>query len=63
MSDLQEYSDEFAWLHRAKELQAIAQNGITFARDPFDLERYRRVQEIASEMMAKAGNYFLIGAV
>ena len=53
MTDLQEHSDEFAWLDRAKELQAIAQNGITFARDPFDLERYRRVREIASEMMAK----------
>ncbi len=53
MKDLQEHSDEFAWLDRAKELQAIAQNGITFARDPFDLERYRRVREIASEMMAK----------
>lgn len=53
MPDLHELSDEFSWLDRAKELQAIAQNGITFARDPFDLDRYRRIREIAAEMMAK----------
>ncbi len=40
------------WLDWAKELQAISQNGITFARDPFDLKRYERIREIAAEIMA-----------
>jgi hypothetical protein len=30
------------WLRWAQRLQAIAQNGIAYARDPFDLERYRQ---------------------
>jgi len=28
------------WLSWSKRLQAIAQNGLTFAGDPFDIERY-----------------------
>lgn len=37
------------WVQR---LQAIAQNGLTFARDPYDLERYAAVRELAGEMLA-----------
>lgn len=40
------------WLDWAKKLQAIAQNGLTFARDPFDVERYEAVREIAAQMLA-----------
>jgi ADP-ribose pyrophosphatase YjhB (NUDIX family) len=39
-------------LEWAKRLQAIAQNGLTFARDPFDLERFQQVRQIAAEMVA-----------
>jgi ADP-ribose pyrophosphatase YjhB (NUDIX family) len=35
------------------ELQAIAQNGLTYCRDEFDKERYSRLMAIASEMAAK----------
>ncbi|RMC24619.1 MULTISPECIES: NUDIX hydrolase N-terminal domain-containing protein [unclassified Lactobacillus] len=35
----------------AIELQSIAQNGLEFGRDRFDLERYTRLREIATEMM------------
>jgi ADP-ribose pyrophosphatase YjhB (NUDIX family) len=38
-----------AW---AKKLQSIAQTGLAYARDHYDLERYRTIQEIATEMMA-----------
>jgi ADP-ribose pyrophosphatase YjhB (NUDIX family) len=34
-------------------LQAIAQNGLTFARDPFDTERYTVIRDIAAEMFAR----------
>ncbi len=40
------------WLRWSKELQAIAQNGLTFSQDVFDIERYQAVRRIASEMMA-----------
>lgn len=40
------------WLNWAQRLQAIAQTGLTYASGEFDVERYRAVREIASEMMA-----------
>ncbi len=40
------------WLEWSKRLQAIAQNGLTFARDPYDIERYQAVRQIAAEMLA-----------
>ncbi len=39
-------------LHWAQRLQAIAQNGLTYARDPFDVERFGQVRQIAAEMLA-----------
>lgn len=44
---------EPGWLGWAKRLQAIAQTGLTYASDKFDIERYRAVREIAAEMMAQ----------
>jgi ADP-ribose pyrophosphatase YjhB (NUDIX family) len=40
------------WLDWARRLQAIAQNGLTYIDDPYDLERYEQVRHIAAEMMA-----------
>ena len=42
-------SSPLAW---AKKLQAIAQTGLTFARDQYDIERYQSVRQIAAEMLA-----------
>jgi len=51
------------WLQWARELQAIAQIGVTFAGDShFDRERYERVQAIAARLMA-AGAGLPIDAV
>lgn len=44
---------ELKWLDWAKRLQAIAQNGLTFARTPFDTERYQAVRRIAAEMISE----------
>jgi ADP-ribose pyrophosphatase YjhB (NUDIX family) len=49
-------SDIPRWLTWARELQAVAQNGLTFARDPFDVERYRRIEALAAEMLAERGD-------
>lgn len=40
------------WLQWAVELQSIAQNGLTYGKDKFDLERYEHIREIAAEMIA-----------
>ncbi len=37
----------------AVELQSIAQIGITYAKDVYDTERYRRIREISAEIMSK----------
>jgi len=44
------------WLLRARELQAIAQTGLTYAKDKFDIERYERLREIAAMMMAEGSD-------
>jgi ADP-ribose pyrophosphatase YjhB (NUDIX family) len=40
------------WLEWAKNLQAIAQNGLTYAVNDFDVERYEQIRKISAEMMA-----------
>lgn len=38
------------WLEWLQRLQVIAQNGLTYAKDPFDLERYEAIRRIAAEI-------------
>jgi ADP-ribose pyrophosphatase YjhB (NUDIX family) len=40
------------WLEWAKSLQAIAQNGLTYAVNEFDVERYNQIRNISAEIMA-----------
>ena len=44
--------DEPKWLLWARELQAIAQTGLAFSNDRYDLERYQRLRAIAVAMLA-----------
>ncbi|MBR4545085.1 MAG: NUDIX hydrolase [Oscillibacter sp.] len=39
------------WLQWAVELQSLAQAGLHYSKDPFDVERFQRVREIAAEML------------
>jgi ADP-ribose pyrophosphatase YjhB (NUDIX family) len=45
-------TNEPNWLTWTRELQAIAQTGLAFARDPFDRERYEMLRSLASRIMA-----------
>lgn len=36
----------------ARKVQAIAQNGLLYARDPFDLERYSQLQSLVTALLA-----------
>ncbi len=40
------------WLTWTRELQAIAQTGLAFVRDPYDRERYEMLRSLAARIMA-----------
>lgn len=39
------------WLEWAREIYSLSQVGLTYNKNEFDLERYKRLQEIAAEMI------------
>ena len=41
------------WLRWAVELQSLAQAGLAYGKDVYDLERYTRIREIAAEMLVE----------
>jgi ADP-ribose pyrophosphatase YjhB (NUDIX family) len=41
------------WLEWARRIQALAQNGLTYSRDAYDIERYAQLRDVANEMVAK----------
>jgi ADP-ribose pyrophosphatase YjhB (NUDIX family) len=41
-----------AWLARVRALSALAQEGLTYTRDPFDVARYTRLKELAADLAA-----------
>jgi ADP-ribose pyrophosphatase YjhB (NUDIX family) len=40
------------WIAWAQEIFSLSQAGLTYSQNPFDLERYKRLQEITAEMIA-----------
>ena len=44
------------WLEWAKQLQSIAQAGLTYSKDIFDLERFEMIRDISVEIMAHHTN-------
>ncbi|MFW8626703.1 NUDIX hydrolase [Deinococcus sp. ME38] len=40
-------------LAQLRELQAIAQEGLTYSRDPFDLTRFARLRDLTAELLAE----------
>jgi len=47
-----DYSDRMKWLELARELQSIAQAGLTYTRDPYDRQRYARLLTLTAEFVA-----------
>lgn len=45
--------DDPQWLRWARELQAIAQTGLTFSKDPYDLERFERLRVLSAELFSR----------
>ncbi|WNQ08821.1 NUDIX hydrolase [Paenibacillus aurantius] len=46
------------WLEWAKQIQAISQIGLTYSKDPYDLERYEALRELSVDILA---NYTTAG--
>ena len=44
------------WLKWASELQAIAQNGLTYSKNIFDLQRFQAILSLSAEIMAEHTN-------
>ena len=44
------------WLQWGRRLQAIAQTGLAYGKDPFDVERFEQVRTIASEIFGAHAN-------
>jgi ADP-ribose pyrophosphatase YjhB (NUDIX family) len=40
------------WMEWAQEIFSLTQAGLAYSQNPFDLERYKRLQEITAEMIA-----------
>lgn len=43
---------ENRWLDWVKEIQAIAQSGLTYGKDVYDLERYEQLRQLSVEILA-----------
>lgn len=48
--------NEPSWVAIGRELRAIAQTGLNFTQDHFDVLRYQRIQELAAALMAEGAN-------
>lgn len=40
------------WIDWAREIFSMSQAGLTYSKNEFDIERYKRLQEITAEMIA-----------
>lgn len=47
------------WLKWAMEIQSLAQGGLAYTNNVYDIERYERLREIAAEMVAEKSNISL----
>jgi ADP-ribose pyrophosphatase YjhB (NUDIX family) len=41
------------WLEWAQKLDGLAQAGLTYSTNPFDLERYHKIREVTAEILAE----------
>jgi ADP-ribose pyrophosphatase YjhB (NUDIX family) len=42
-----------SWIDWTQRLAAIAQSGLTYARDPYDIERYEQLRALAADVVAE----------
>ena len=47
------------WIDWIIELQSLAQAGLTYGKDVYDMERYERIRDISAEMIILQKTHFL----
>jgi ADP-ribose pyrophosphatase YjhB (NUDIX family) len=50
-------NNKFLWLEWAKRIKAIAQNGLAYSENEFDIERYQQLQVLAAEIIEQYSNH------
>ena len=48
------------WLKWAIEIQSLAQAGLTYTDNIYDIERYERLREIAAEIIEEKSKRFIL---
>jgi ADP-ribose pyrophosphatase YjhB (NUDIX family) len=43
------------WLFWARRLESLAQNGLAYSTNPFDIDRFHQIQEVAAEIFSDYG--------
>lgn len=51
--------EEMPWVKLATELQFLAQSGLCYSKDAFDIKRFERIREISAEIMSAGSGYSL----
>ena len=46
-----EEKDKYAWLDMAKRLQAVAQAGLEYSENKYDIDRYQQIRQLSLEIM------------
>jgi ADP-ribose pyrophosphatase YjhB (NUDIX family) len=44
-------TEKYAWLEMAKSLQSLAQAGLEYSENKYDIDRYRQIRELSLEIM------------
>lgn len=47
------------WLKLVIEIQSLAQNGLTYSNNIYDIERYERLRDISAEMLSMKTNFYV----
>ena len=50
-------AQQYQWVEWMKQLQAIAQNGLSYSQNEYDLERYRQIQQIIVDILKNHTNH------
>lgn len=47
------------WLELIIEIQSLAQNGLAYKNNAYDIERYKRLRDISAEMLSMKSKKFV----
>lgn len=57
LSVLKNKKEDRPWVKHAMELQSLAQSGLAYSENSYDIERFERIREISAEMISRGSGY------